>query len=144
MKACVFLLMMLAATVIQCPAQSTYVPYSWSTIAGIGNAQFASPTSLAVDLKGNVYVADADNDVIFKVSLTGKNWVVTPLAGQPGISGFRDGSGSNALFNNPLGVAVDLAGNVYVADTYNSTIRKITPAGVVTTCLLYTSDAADE
>src|ERR1022692_4874131 len=57
----------------------------------------------------------------------------TTFAGKAGPSGSADGTGSAARFELPEGVAVDSAGNVYVADTYNSTIRKITPAGVVTT-----------
>jgi hypothetical protein len=70
----------------------------------------------------------------------GTNWVVTTLAGLTGVnpagfnnSGGADGTGTNARFNDPQGVAVDRAGNVYVADTYNGAIREVTPAGVVTT-----------
>src|SRR3989304_2870830 len=57
----------------------------------------------------------------------------TNFAGLPGGPGNADGTGSAARFNYPKGVAVDTAGNVYVADTYNHTVRKITPAGEVTT-----------
>ena len=59
--------------------------------------------------------------------------MVTTLAGDPGNPGSADGTGSTAGFNAPRGVAVDSAGNVYVADKYNHTIRRATPAGVVTT-----------
>ena len=88
---------------------------------------------MAVDSAGNLYVADADNNTIRKVTPVGTNWVVTTLAGLAGNSGSADGTGSAARFNYPCGVAVDSAGNVYVADADNNTIRKVTPAGVVTT-----------
>jgi sugar lactone lactonase YvrE len=93
-------------------------------------ALFNFPDSVAVDATGNVYVADTFNDSVRKITPAG---VVTTLAGSAGISGSNDGTGANALFNQPYGVAVDATGNVYVADTANATIRKITPAGAVTT-----------
>ena len=76
--------------------------------------------------QGNVYVADTDNDTIRKVTPAG---VVTTLAGLAGNAGSADGTKSAARFNNPTGVAVDSAGNVYVADDGNDTIRKVTPVG---------------
>ena len=95
-----------------------------------GAARFNHPASVAVDGSGNIYVADAFNDTIRKITAAG---VVSTLAGSAGISGGNDGTGMNALFNQPMGVAVDGAGNVFVADTANATIRRVTPAGVVTT-----------
>ena len=79
------------------------------------------------DAAGNLWVADAGNNEIKIVSPAG---VVSILAGNEN-SGATDGTGSAASFNNPSGVAVDAAGNVYVADLLNNLIRKITPAGVV-------------
>ena len=93
-------------------------------------AQFFNPTSVAVDAAGNVYVTDFSNHTIRKIAPAG---IVTTLAGSVGNLGSSDGTGSAARFSNPRGVAVDAAGNVYVADYNNNTIRKITPAGVVTT-----------
>jgi streptogramin lyase len=98
---------------------------------GTGSAAgFDHPLGVAADSAGNVYVADTNNDTIRKIMPTG---VVTTLAGMPGMQGSTDGTGAAARFYAPSGVAVDSAGNVYVADTANHIIRKITPAGVVTT-----------
>ena len=98
---------------------------------GTGSAaRFYFPYGVAVDSAGKVYVADEVNSTIRKVTPGG---VVTTLAGVAGSSGSADGTGGAARFNQASGVAVDSRGNVYVADTYNFTIRKITPAGVVIT-----------
>ncbi|HEX3480072.1 MAG TPA: hypothetical protein VHT91_33870 [Kofleriaceae bacterium] len=93
-------------------------------------ARFNNPNGVAVDSAGNVYVADGGNHTIRKVTAAG---VVTTLAGTAGMAGSADGTGPAARFNEPFGVAVDSADNIYVADDGNSTIRKITAAGVVTT-----------
>ena len=95
-----------------------------------GDARFLSPMGVATDSAGNVYVADTGSSTIRKITPAG---VVTTLAGSAGLGGSADGTGSAARFQNPFGVATDNGGNVYVADSYNGTIRKITPAGVVTT-----------
>jgi MYXO-CTERM domain-containing protein len=111
-----------------------------STLAGAGvsgyadgtgeTARFREPSGIAADATGNVYVADWGNHAIRKITPAG---VVTTFAGSGGVLGNADGTGSAARFQLPSGVAVDAAGNVYVADTLNHTIRKITSAGVVTT-----------
>src|SRR5204862_8314739 len=87
-------------------------------------ARFNHPSGMAGDSAGNVYVADTDNNTIRKVTPVGTNWVVTTLGGMAGIWGSADGAGSAARFSNPNGVAVDSAGNIYVADFYFNTIRK--------------------
>lgn len=98
---------------------------------GTGNAaRFAGPFGVAVDGSGNVYVADAENHVIRRITPAG---VVTTVAGVAGSSGALDGSASTARFNQPRGVAVDPAGNIFVADYGNSTIRHIATNGSVTT-----------
>jgi sugar lactone lactonase YvrE len=93
------------------------------------SARFYSPNSLAVDASGSIYVADTSNSTIRKIT----GGVVSTLAGSAGFSGYVDGTGPAARFGYPAGVAVDGSGNVYVADPYYQDIRKITPAGVVTT-----------
>ena len=98
-----------------------------------GAARFYAPTGIAVDSAGNLYVADYGNSTIRKITPSGTNWVVTTLAGTALQTGSANGTGSAATFSDPFGVAVDGSGNVYVADTSNHTIRKITPGGVVTT-----------
>src|SRR5262245_9362634 len=123
----------------QTRAQSIYTtPYAFTNFAGVPNggagsadgigraARFRYPDSVAVDNAGNVYVADTQNDTIRKITADG---VVTTLAGCAGCNGSTDGTGSAARFWFPEGVAADSAGNLYVADTVNYTIRKITPTG---------------
>ena len=103
----------------------------WGSADGTGSAaRFCYPCGVAVDGTGNVYVADSSNHTIRKITSGG---VVTTFAGSTGVSGTTDGTGSAALFYYPFGVAVDGTGNVYVADTDNHTIRKVTHAGVVST-----------
>ena len=115
--------------------------YAWTNFVGQpggpGNvdgtgsaARFHYPWGVAVDSAGNVFVADNGNHTLRKVTPAGE---VTTLAGSAGSAGTNDGTGSAARFYWSLGMAVDSAGNVFVADFDNSTIRKVTPAGVVTT-----------
>ena len=102
-----------------------------SSVDGKGAAaRFQDPYAVAVDGSGNVYVADATDHSIRKITPDG---TVTTFAGKPGTFGASDGTGVAALFKTPQGIATDSAGNVYVADTGNATVRKITSAGVVTT-----------
>jgi sugar lactone lactonase YvrE len=95
-----------------------------------GAARFRNPTRLAADSAGNVYVTDTGNSTIRKISPAGS---VTTLAGQVGACGTTDGGGTLAQFCNPQGIALDQAGNLFIADTRNHTIRKIDPSGLVTT-----------
>lgn len=110
-----------------------------STLAGSGvtgsadgvgtSASFYWPASVALDVTGNLYVADLYNCMIRKISRDG---VVTTLAGN-GTAGFKDGQGAAAEFFQPSGLTVDASGYIYVADQLNNRIRKISPAGLVTT-----------
>ncbi len=92
-------------------------------------ASFNTPSGLAIDGDGNLYVADTGNNRIRKVTPEG---VVSTIAGD-GTAGYVDGAAAQARFDGPIGVAVDEAGNVYVADTYNDRVRKISVDGQVTT-----------
>lgn len=90
-------------------------------------ARFYGPTGTAVDALGNIYVADHENNCIRKITPAG---IVSTLAGSPG-AGYVDGAGATAKFNGPFTLTLDAQGNLFVADGGNSTIRKITPAGLV-------------
>jgi sugar lactone lactonase YvrE len=95
----------------------------------IADARFNQPANVAVDANGNVFVADAGNHAIRRITRAG---MVSTLAGS-GIAGSADGTGAAASFDTPSGLAIDATGNVYVADRGNHRIRVITPAGVVGT-----------
>jgi GH25 family lysozyme M1 (1,4-beta-N-acetylmuramidase) len=138
--------LVLLSSIHPATAQTTYTPYTFTTIAGLAHksgsadgtgstARFYWPDGMAVNSAGNLFVADTGNYTIRQVTSAG---VVTTLAGSAGISGTNDGTGSAARFggysnDSPCGGAMDSTGNLYVADTSNCTIRKVTPAGVVTT-----------
>jgi streptogramin lyase len=136
--ACLLVLMVIVGSTL---AQINYTPYQVRTYAGLAGtagfgdgtgsaARFYGPAGMAIDSSGNLYVADGYANTIRKIAPGG---IVTTLAGTGGVSGSSDGAGSAALFSSPVGVAVDTNGNIYVADSANSTVRKITPSGVVTT-----------
>lgn len=102
-----------------------------TSIDGIASqARFFVPEGIAVDRTGTLYVADRRNSTIRKITPEG---VVSTLAGAPGEGGSQDGVGSAARFESPTAVTVDANGNLYVADSGDNTIRKVTPDGVVTT-----------
>ncbi|HEY8027649.1 MAG TPA: DUF4214 domain-containing protein [Burkholderiaceae bacterium] len=122
--------------VIKIAPNGTAAPLAgFSSIGGSNDgtgtaASFKKPSGIALDAAGYAYVADTGNNSIRKISPAG---VVTTLAGSAGNAGAADGAGSAARFNQPIGVALDPSGNLYVADSGNNLIRKITPAGVVST-----------
>ncbi len=131
----------------QVSAQTTQARAALSVFAGTVSpgavdgtgaaARFFNPAGVARDQNGNLYVADTGNGTIRKITPAG---VVTTLAGSPGTWGATDATGAAARFAAPLHLAVDAAGNVFVADSANGAIRKITAAGVVTTFDLSAAD----
>ena len=101
------------------------------TIDGTGTgARFNHAYGITVDPSGNVYTAEFGGHVVRKITPGG---TVTTLAGSPATAGYADGTGTSARFNSMLGIVVDSSGNLFVTDSVNRVIRKITPAGVVTT-----------
>ncbi|MFZ6654071.1 hypothetical protein [Undibacterium sp. TJN19] len=110
----------------------------WADGVGL-QAQFSEATlndfgvnrkGLVIDTSGNLYIADTGNHIIRKMTPQG---VVTTIAGKAGQAGSADGMSSTARFKFPAGLAIDTKNNLYIADVANSTIRKITPEGQVST-----------
>jgi sugar lactone lactonase YvrE len=107
-----------------------------TTVAGDANgtalaAQFRSPSGVVADSSGNIFVAESDGNRIRMISPAGN---VTVFAGSPtAVAGSANGTGTAASFRTPIGLAIDSGNNLYVGDYANYMIRKITPAGVVTT-----------
>ncbi len=95
----------------------------------ITNARFSFPKDITIDSEGNFYVTDSNNNSVRKITPSG---TVTTLAGD-GTSGFEDGIGSEAKFNFPQGITIDIEDNLYVVDVGNHSIRKITSSGMVST-----------
>ncbi len=131
--------LVLALVLISAPIQSQ--SYSVSLLAGSDKgggyrdgtgeeARFSLPSYGVLDSTGNLYIADAGNHVVRRVSSSG---VVTTIAGVPGIAGFADGPANMAKFNQPRGIAIDAAGDLLVSDYRNHVIRKITRTGQVLT-----------
>jgi hypothetical protein len=143
-----------AITFVSCKKDKTTTPpppvpvATVSTIAGSNqgyidgagiSAQFNVPAGITKDAAGNLYVADRDNHRIRKITPAG---VVSTFAGS-GIAGFVNGTGTAAQFDQPYGITIDPSGNIYVADRLNNAVRKITPAGVVSTFAGGTGGYAD-
>jgi sugar lactone lactonase YvrE len=108
-------------------------------VDGTGTAaRFSDPYSITKDSQGNFFVVDNGNQVIRKITPAG---VVTTFAGTSGQSGDADGTGATARFRNPTGICIDASDNLYVGEFLGNRIRKITPAGVVTTFVGSTTGA---
>lgn len=95
-----------------------------------GGFNFNGPAGICVAADGTIYLADTGNHTIHAITPMG---VVTKIAGQHATSGHVNGTGTSATFNNPGGIAAGTGNYLYVADTFNFTIRRVTTAGVVTT-----------
>ena len=106
-------------------------PQIWGSADGAGtNAQFNGPVGLAFDARGNLFVSDVNNDTIRKITTNG---VVTTSAGAAGADGAADGNLSAARFRSPAELVFDQNGNLFVADSFNQTIREISTNGIVST-----------
>jgi sugar lactone lactonase YvrE len=136
------LVAVLATAAVLFAQDLTAQPFTFTAIAGTPgmggsadgtnkNATFIAPAGMVLDSAGNLYVVDPN--MVRKISPVGTNWVVTTFAGVALPQGSEDGTSTNARFRFPQGITADAANNLYVADTYNHTIRKITPGAVVST-----------
>lgn len=110
--------------------QTAYDTCTGSTDGDPWSARFNRPGSVAADAAGNAYIADTKNHTVRKIDTNG---TVTTLAGVTGTPGYIDGPASSARFNHPVDLSLDAAGNVYVFDSYNRVLRKISPTGTVDT-----------
>ncbi|WP_412850401.1 T9SS type A sorting domain-containing protein [Chryseobacterium sp. PMSZPI] len=116
---------------------STFAGGTYGYADGPGTvARFTQIRGIAIDPAGNLYATDQDNHSIRKITPQG---LVSTLAGN-GIPDYADGTGNAARFNNPFGITMDTAGNLYVTDMGNNRIRKITPLGQVTTVATSSAD----
>lgn len=116
-------------------ASATVSTYAGSGASGftngaLGSASFNEPYGMALDASGNIYVTDIMNNSIRKITVS--SGMVSTYAGT-GAQGLTNGSASSATFHYPLGCTFDSQGNMFVSDTYNNVIRKITAAGIVST-----------
>lgn len=120
------------------PAEQVYATITVAGRAGVrghrdavrGDALFDDPWGIAMDSSGNAYVTDVKNHCIRKITPA---FVVTTIAGTPGASGHKDGTGKTALFTEPKGITIASNGDLFVADTGNHCIRKVSAAGIVST-----------
>ena len=114
--------------------------YTWTTIAGAAGqfghsdgtnhtARFYNPAGITVDHSGNLYTAEILNHTIRKITPVGTNWVVSTIAGLAEVFGSADGTNSDGRFDHPNGITLDGAGNLFVVDHYNHTIRKLALLG---------------
>src|SRR5262249_39585536 len=121
----------LSAALVQAAYQESFTfttpagsPYNPGFVDGTNNnGQFYAPAGAVLDAATNLYVVDGR--LIRRISPAGTNWSLKTLAGDPAISGDKDGTNNGAQFRVPQGIAVDAGGTLYVADTQNHTIRKV-------------------